>query len=469
MAPADDLTSLIRGIRERVRARYPQPSSEAGVAVPDLMPLLHARDAAEGKVAAIGTVNPRPPGFLNALIQGVKKTVARALDWHVREQVEFNRNAVACVNATLEALNEMNRALLELAALRGEAGQLRAETQQLEDIRSHWAEWRAEWERKLASGEALLLRALSEQQAAYQHRLTLMEQNFRELARLQHSDFEKALERNQAETARRQRETGEVVQQRFWNEVEKARLELEATIHRELRLVRQRMQLQHPPAEPRSPAAPPPGAPALDFADRFRGSEQDVRERQRFYLPYFEGHGPVLDLGCGRGEFLELMRDAGIDARGIDLSPENVALCRNKSLRVAAEDLFTHLSELPEGSLGGIFCAQVVEHLPPARLPELVRLAAARLRPGGLLAIETPNPECLAIFSTHFYLDPTHTRPVPSQLLAFYMQEYGLGLIEVVRLSPAADSLPGLGGLPADFRDAFFGGLDYAIFGRKLA
>jgi O-antigen chain-terminating methyltransferase len=110
----------------------------------------------------------------------------------------------------------------------------------------------------------------------------------------------------------------------------------------------------------------------------------------------------------------------------------------------------------------------VVEHLAPELLPAAVRLAVSRLARGGVLAIETPNPECLAIFATHFYLDPTHTRPVPHPLLAFYLEEFGLGLIEVHKLSPAVESMPALASLPTEFREAFFGGLDYAIVGRKL-
>jgi O-antigen chain-terminating methyltransferase len=109
-----------------------------------------------------------------------------------------------------------------------------------------------------------------------------------------------------------------------------------------------------------------------------------------------------------------------------------------------------------------------VEHLPPERIPELIRLAAARLDRGGVLAIETPNPECLAIFAVHFYLDPTHHRPVPHPLLAFYMEEHGLGGLEVHKRSPAGETMPSLASLPEDFCDAFFGGLDYAIIGRKL-
>ena len=131
-------------------------------------------------------------------------------------------------------------------------------------------------------------------------------------------------------------------------------------------------------------------------------------------------------------------------------------------------DAFPYLAALPEASLDGIFCSQVVEHLPPERLPELIRLCATRLAPGGVIAIETPNPECLAIFATHFYLDPTHTRPVPHPLLIFYLEEFGVGNIEVRRLSPAKESMPALNSLPEDFRDAFFGSLDYAVIGRKL-
>ncbi len=190
--------------------------------------------------------------------------------------------------------------------------------------------------------------------------------------------------------------------------------------------------------------------------------------RQQFYVPFFKGRGEVLDLGCGRGEFLELMREAGVEARGVDLSEECVALCRSKQLRAEQADLFVYLDGLADSALDGIFSAQVIEHLPPERVLEFVRLAASKLVRGGLLAIETPNPECLAVFTTHFYLDPTHSRPVPALLLHFYMEECGLGQIEIHRLSPATDSMPSLAHLPEDFRNAFFGGLNYAILARKL-
>src|SRR5215469_8949277 len=103
---------MLQAVRERVRASHPENHAGASnVPLPDLMPLVHARDSALGKVAAIGTVNPRAGGPVNAIVQGWKKFLARVLDWHVREQVEFNRKIVACFDGTIEALTETNRAI----------------------------------------------------------------------------------------------------------------------------------------------------------------------------------------------------------------------------------------------------------------------------------------------------------------------------------------------------------------------
>lgn len=466
----EELTAVIREIQARVRVRYPEGGTAAAVQIPltDLTPVLHGRDAAEGKVAAIGTVNPRPPGLLNNAVQAVKKLTARLLDWHVREQVEFNRAVVTALDAMLEALNENNRAFARIAAALEEAFQraaeLRTEAGELKDVRAHWAQWRADWEQKLATNEIQFLRSVADLQSAFQHQASLTEANFRDLVRAQHSDFTVQLERSVLE-----------VQKRLWADLEQVRKEFERLIHTELRLVRQRAgaAAQAPPPVSAQPlAAPGEPAPQIDwlkFADRFRGSEEYVKDKQRFYLPHFQGCQAVLDLGCGRGEFLELLREAGIPAHGIDLDEESVALCRGKGLAAEAADIFAYLDGLPDSTLDGIFSAQVVEHLPPERLPDLIRLAAAKLMRGGLLAIETPNPECLAIFSTHFYIDPTHQRPIPPRLLAFYLEESGFGQIEVRPLSPAAESMPSLASLPEEFRTAFFGGLDYAVFGRKLA
>jgi O-antigen chain-terminating methyltransferase len=469
-----ELIAILREVRERVRARNPETSvggdaAGNGIPLPDLLPLVHARDAALGKVAAIGTVNPRSGGLANMLVQAWKKFIARVLDWHVREQVEFNRNIVAYGDAVLEALRESNRAISEMGARLAEHQRATAahfaEQQQgideLKDIRDHWASWRVEWEHKLSVNEVQFLRSVADMTGAFQHRVTLMEASHRDLMRTHNVDFHGALERH-----------GFDIQKRLWADLEKMHTEIERIIHSELRLVRQRAQIATAPA-PAAEAAPIPAAAPLAFdyarfAERFRGAEEYVKTGQQIYLPYFEGRRNVLDIGCGRGEFLKMMRDAGVPAKGVELSAESVALCRSQGLDAEVADVYPYLAALDEGTLDGIFCSQVVEHLPPERLPESIRLCARSLAPGGVIVIETPNPECLAIFATHFYLDPTHTRPVPHPLLIFYLEEYGVGNIEVRRLSPARESMPSLDSLPDDFRDAFFGALDYAVIGRKL-
>lgn len=453
-----ELAAVIQEIRERVRARHPEGAA-AGLPLADLTPIIHARDAAQAKVASIGTVNPRPPGLANSLVQGLKKIVARALDWHVREQVEFNQAAISSVEAIVEALDEANRAQAlvasRMAALEQEAAATR-------DMRSHWEQWRADWERKLATNEIQFLRSVADLQTAYQHRVTLMEGNFRDLVKTQHTDFTVALDKAMLD-----------IQRRLWADLERIRGDYERLIHTELRVVRQRALAARPDPAPAAAveATAPLSFPPIDwlrFADRFRGAEEYVRRNQGFYIERFVGAGEVLDLGCGRGEFLELAREAGLAARGVDSSPECVALCRSKGLEVEQADLLEALDACADESLGGIFCAQVVEHLPPERVPELARRAHAKLGRNGLLAIETPNPECLAIFATHFFLDPTHSRPIPPALMVFYLEELGFGRVEVHRLSPAVESMPALASLPAEVCEAFFGGLDYAVLARRL-
>ncbi|MCS7316309.1 MAG: class I SAM-dependent methyltransferase [Bryobacterales bacterium] len=481
-ARAEELAAIVREIRERVRSRYPAGGEAGEVRIPltDLMPVLHARDAAEGKVAAIGTVNPRPPGMINDAIQLGKRILARLLNWHVREQVEFNRAVVASLDAILEALNANNRTFARIAAaldaierefreragaleteLRRRAEQLEADARELRDILAHWAAWRQDWEHKLASNESQFLRAVADLQAGFQHRVDLMEANFRDLVHIQRRDISAELERGAIE-----------IQKRLWADLEKVRVEFERLIHQELRLIRQRnaARAEESAATPARPA--PVGAAEfadwLKFAERFRGSEEYVKAQQRFYVPFFEGRQAVVDLGCGRGEFLELLREAGVPARGVDFNAEAVAICRSKGLEAEHGDLFEWLAAQPDSAFDGIFCAQVVEHLPPLRVSELVRRAASKLVPGGVLVVETPNPECLAIFATHYYLDPSHRNPIPPALLVFYFEEAGFGDIRVERRSPALQAAPCLQSLPSEFREAFFGAMDYAVIGRRL-
>jgi glycosyltransferase involved in cell wall biosynthesis/SAM-dependent methyltransferase len=155
------------------------------------------------------------------------------------------------------------------------------------------------------------------------------------------------------------------------------------------------------------------------FEDVFRGSEEMIRDRQRIYLDLIADREPVFDAGCGRGEFLDLLKERGIAYRGVDLDPDQIERCRAKGHEnVEQGDLLEALERTAAGSLGAIFSAQVIEHLDFRQLQELLELSLSRLRPGGLLIAETVNPHSAAALKA-FWVDPTHAHPLfPETMLA---------------------------------------------------
>ncbi len=218
------------------------------------------------------------------------------------------------------------------------------------------------------------------------------------------------------------------------------------------------------------------------FEERFRGSEEEIKERQRSYVDYFKGQDDVLDIGCGRGEFLELLREAGVQARGVDLDLDMVLHCRERGLEVARKDAFAYLAGLPDGSLGGVFAAQVIEHLESSQIIRLVKLCHQKLRPGGVLILETPNPACLMVFAESFYQDLSHIRPIHPAAMKFLVEATGFQDVQVKFSSPVEASrriprLPGMGigQTTADefnkgidrLNELLFGFQDYAVIGRK--
>ncbi len=452
----EELELAIRQIRERVLARYPSGLWH-GLELPDFTPVLEARDQANSKVAAIGRVNPRAGGLLNGLIQGAKQMIARSLGWFVRDQVDFNYAMVRSLDSVLEGLNAINRTLKTIPPrFEPPLEEIRREASELKDIRSHWVVWKREWEEKLGRNEVQFLRSVADLQAAYAQRTAVLEQRFEERAAAHHKDFEGALERSNF-----------AMQQRFWKELEKVRVEYERIIYAEIRSIRQR-----PVPVPLASGVVADATLDIDwvhFANKFRGDAPKIEAHFASYLPYFEGCERVLDIGCGRGEFLTSLKREGIPAVGVDLYAENIEILRGQGLDAKQADVFEYLAAEGPGAFDGVFCAQVIEHLPPAQVWALVKACAQALKTGGVIVFETPNPECLAIFSTHFYIDPSHQRPVPPALLCFYLEEAGFGRIDVQRFAPAYEERPELNALPASVKESFFGGLDYSAFARKLS
>jgi SAM-dependent methyltransferase len=222
----------------------------------------------------------------------------------------------------------------------------------------------------------------------------------------------------------------------------------------------------------------------VGFEDQFRGSQETIRARLESYLPYFEGASDVLDVGCGRGEFLDLLAARGIPARGLDLNHEMVEVCRARGLDVAESDVVSYLEALPDASLGGLFAAQVVEHLQPAYLLRFLELAFHKVRPGGRIVLETLNPACWTAFFDSFIRDITHVWPLHPETLRYLVLASGFSAARIEYRSPVAaqDRLQTIAGDPgsdaADLTEAFnanveklnarlFTFLDYAIIGSR--
>jgi len=262
---------------------------------------------------------------------------------------------------------------------------------------------------------------------------------------------------------------------------------LEEHDDRMLRLERRPATAQPRPSAETAPAEPIPSQQAgLDyfaFETRMRGPQKLVRERQRHYVEDFRGAEPVLDVGCGRGEFLSLLEEEGIEARGVDLDADMAAFCREQGLAVEHADGLSYLSGLEEGLLGGIFAAQFVEHLPPARLAGFLDLAASRLRPKGVLVLETINP--LSLFALrNYFADLTHTQLLVPETLTLLVRQAGFAeaetrflneppeeqLLEPVRLPGEASFDAARRALDANrskLNQIIFGPQDYALVARR--
>jgi 2-polyprenyl-3-methyl-5-hydroxy-6-metoxy-1,4-benzoquinol methylase len=237
-----------------------------------------------------------------------------------------------------------------------------------------------------------------------------------------------------------------------------------------------------PSLEPANSNVQTARAPEMDFdyflfQEYHRGSEALIRDRQRTYLKHFEGREPIWDLGCGRGEFLELLSQHGIAALGVDESADAVQLCREKGLQVVETDVFAFLEASADESAGGIFGAQIIEHLPVELQLRLVDLCFQKLKPGAPLILETINPECLFALARNFYLDPTHVRPVHPELLRFAIETKGFRNAQVEFSGPVEGKYLESPPWPTDARqqamtDAImnlnhfaFGFQDYAVIG----
>ena len=205
-------------------------------------------------------------------------------------------------------------------------------------------------------------------------------------------------------------------------------------------------------------ASPVEEALYVALEDHFRGDPSIIRERQAQYIPYIKDvvttGKPLLDLGCGRGEWLTVLREQGISARGIDSNRACIDDCRQLGLDVDLADLVDYLNAVPEGSLGAITMFQVMEHLPFPVLLNVLRAILRALTPGGVFIGEVPNSETLSVAASTFWIDPTHERPLFPGLLLFLAGEVGFRKSEGVYSSPLKPE-PNVSSLPSELQEDF--------------
>lgn len=276
------------------------------------------------------------------------------------------------------------------------------------------------------------------------------------------------------------RRESDILRAAISDEITRARQELFTRIgevsNGMLSLKRQVQNLLDSASIPAPGAARVPAKSSLDdykysnFEFRYRGSEELIRERFRSYADLFDADGPVLDAGCGRGELLELLADMKRPSYGIDINDEMVAHCREKGLRAEKADVVGHLESVGDGTLGGLFSAQVVEHLEPAYLLRFLELTFFKMKKGGRLVIETINPTSLYALFEAYYRDLSHVQPIHPDTLRFFVEESGFGEIEILSRSPVAPELKltGADDNTKKLNRILFGDQDYALVARKL-
>jgi O-antigen chain-terminating methyltransferase len=210
--------------------------------------------------------------------------------------------------------------------------------------------------------------------------------------------------------------------------------------------------------------------------DRFRGSRKDIKERLQVYLPILEeaklriDDRGILDVGCGRGEWLELLNEQGFRGQGVDVNRVVIEQCRQQGLEVVESDALAYMRSLPDNSLGAVTGFHIIEHLAFDVMIKLLDETVRVMKPGGVAIFETPNPENVLVGSYTFYLDPTHRNPLPSAVTKFLAEARGLCRVEIMSLHPHSEALKVEEArleVAKRFNEYFYGPQDYAMVGWK--
>lgn len=481
-----DEVHFLNEIAAHIRARNTETGNRAGRLSEDNFPLSVklVRGVETGEML-VGQLPPQPPTLRGRIGKALVGLVQRCLFWYTPAIHEFQRALASALSEQSEALSVTRATLSErLAALQRENVELR------EQLRDEMKAWRqlddlsnrvSTLETEIARHNSLISR-LDKKHSELQVETLLRKDDLLEVA----GDLSSRIH-EQAEKQLLLAEQVRLFQEQLTDAIGKFQVVDQFTLstRAEVMLMERRVSTQlsgaSQPPESRAPTRPPP-APLTDpqyydFENLFRGSEQEIRERVAIYIPRFKearigvAEMPIIDVGCGRGEWLDVLRDNRLLAYGVDGNSLMIAKCREKGLVVEEQDGLEHLRSLPAASVGAITAFHFIEHLPFEVLLSFIDEVLRVLKPNGLVLLETPNPDNLSVGANTFYLDPTHQRPIPNALLKFLMQSRGFSAIEVLPLHPYSSEyfLPTDGNSVAELvNERLFGCQDYGLIARKV-
>ena len=460
--PEIDVDELMVKIREEVARRradvaspsppLSRPQDSVPTAIEWSSSLSASLPAAEYQARHVGTV----PGW--ARFGGVKRKIAQQVARVVLYLSDFIINQQKQVNGTiLSALRAIGDSLGRLESRLGE------QIQQKDEVA-----------KSLNILQGAVGRVDQEQQATLQRleaELARREEHIQGVEQEQRA----AVQRLEAELARREERENNLEKSLYQLKVNLVQQERRLT----LLLEEARKRLPEPFDQQQLQTFVTEEQHRLDalyvsFEDQFRGTREDIKERLRVYLPLLKENGigmeqmPIVDVGCGRGEWLELLREEGLLAQGVDINRVLIEQCRQQDFKVTESDVLAYLRKLPDRSIGAITGFHIIEHLSLQNLIHLLDETVRVLAPDGVAIFETPNPQNVTVGSCNFYLDPTHQRPLPSATIKFLAEARGLCRVEVLNLHPypAAFKVDGAD-LAERFNEFFYGPQDYAVVGWK--
>jgi len=446
------------------------PVSRLQFPVNDLAPLRAEVETALSGHRDVGQINPRGPGVHNRAPQFAKKVIRRSLSWYTRPIHVFQGAVIRALQQIIGLLERQQELSGSLAReLDSVADQVVRTNQSTAATQEHLARQIADaktevLERGSKLGETLSAQIHGTKTDFAEHVSKVTVELSDRIAGVENAALEQMSRTNSELSERIGGIRDSTVQQleEFKSIVDRFRAELDGERSEMLEVVRKQRQRERDvrrfidvvergvtnvASTPPQPTPPMFASEIKDqdqfdyfaFEDCYRGDEAIIRDRQKEYLDYFRSRDNVIDIGCGRGEFLELLRDNGITARGVELGIDQFLLCREKGLDVVQADLFSFLESLPDESIGGLFSAQVIEHLSASDQLRYVALAHRKSRPGSPVIFETINAQCVFAIVRNFFLDPTHVRPVHPETLKFAMESVSFRDVQLKFMSPVTD------------------------------